>query len=293
MDSKLYIGEVAHRRRSPVGHSFAYKLFMTYLDLDHTDEVFRGRWFWSSKYFNLAWFRRKDYWPGQHNLKNTILEQVNQASGLSPKGKVFLLCNLRYFGFSFNPVAFYFCFDESGSALEAIVAEVHNTPWGERHLYVLPCLSQQTGSPQGLASTAADEFKFESLHCFENDKSFHVSPFLPMDMQYRWRFHFIDSRLNIRIENFRKGSKVFDANLRLRSQPLNTTNMRQVLLSYPLVTLKVFLAIYFEALNLWLKGVPFYSHSKKQSTSERTSRSVETITSKNQKSEGIQNDTSK
>lgn len=268
MDSRLYLGEIAHRRRSPVVHSFSYKLFMTYLDLDHIDEVFRERWFWSSKYFNLAWFRRKDYWPGQPSPKDTILEQVNDASGLSPKGKVFLLSNLRYFGFSFNPVAIYFCFNEDDTALEAIVAEVHNTPWGERHLYILPCVSQQASVTQAQVESVVDEARFEQQYCFENDKCFHVSPFLPMDMKYQWRFQFIDDRLNIRIENFQQESKVFDANLRLRSLPLNKTNMRQTLFQFPLVTLKVFFAIYFQALKLWLKGVPTHAHSKKKPSTQ-------------------------
>jgi DUF1365 family protein len=144
-----------------------------------------------------------------------------------------------------NPVSFYYCFDESGATLETIVAEITNTPWKERHQYVLP-----------VADAAA------RLKRFGFDKDFHVSPFLPMDMQYRWSFNQPEDRLFVHMQNHRNGEQMFDATLALKHQPVSTFRLLCILATFPLMTLKVIAAIHWQALRLWVKRTPVFDHPR-------------------------------
>jgi len=169
---------------------------------------------------------------------------VETQTGHRPGGPVRLLTNLRYLGFVFNPVSFYYCFGADG--LEAIVAEITNTPWGERHAYVLDCRNQGE----------SNQFVF--------GKAFHVSPFLPMNMVYKWVFNAPAERLQVRMDNIGQGKRHFKALLELEARPLET--VRRVLWRYPLMTHKVAAAIYYQAGRLWLKGMPFFTHPQKRRT---------------------------
>lgn len=249
MHSCLYAGRVRHRRFAPKPHDFNYRLFYVYLDLDELDVIFARRWFWSTSRPALAWFRQSDHL--QHSavpLKQAITNVVEQHTGQRPQGPIRLLTQLRYFGYVFNPVSFYYCFDHSGTQLETIVAEVNNTPWGERHLYVLP---------QHRSNTSTSNVRIEL------DKEFHVSPFMPMDIHYNWAFTAPEQQLTVHMENYRHSEKLFDATLALQQQPINGRNCARVLLRYPFMTIKIIGAIYWQALKLLFKGTPVYDHPTK------------------------------
>ena len=136
--SCLYLGRVWHRRSKPRPHAFSYRLYFVYLDLDELPRLFDGRWLWSAQGFNLAWFRRHDHLgPPERPLKLAVADLVEQRLGFRPTGPIRLLTQIRYLGVAMNPVSFYYCFAPGGAQLQAVVAEVHNTPWNERHCYVL------------------------------------------------------------------------------------------------------------------------------------------------------------
>ncbi|MEZ5364268.1 MAG: DUF1365 domain-containing protein [Bryobacterales bacterium] len=193
MNSALYEGSVRHHRLAPVGREFRYRLFQVYLDLSELDTVFRGRWLWSTKRPNLAWFRREDHLGDPRKpLDTAVRDLVEQESGRRPAGPIRLLTHLRYFGYVMNPVSFYYCFDERDEHVDAIVAEIHNTPWGERHCYVLTASANENGAEKRL-------FRFA--------KQFHVSPFMSMNQTYGWRFNKPGEVLAVHMENFERDGR--------------------------------------------------------------------------------------
>jgi len=254
MNSCIYEGQVRHRRFSPRSHQFSYRLYLLYLDLEELPELFDRYWLWSARRPNLAWFRRKDYMGDSSvPLDTTIRKTIHNATGIQPEGPIRLLTQLRYFGYGFNPVSFYYCYDREDKQLQTIVAEVNNTPWGEKHYYVLPA-SQHSGHGRHQR--------------YKRRKEFHVSPFMPMDIDYDWRFSIPAKRLNIHMENYQAGTKLFDATLQLKRTPINSSNLARTLLQYPFISGKIISAIYWQALKLLLKKIPFYSHPVKKEAPE-------------------------
>lgn len=255
MNSAIYEGRVRHRRVQPTGHEFVYRLFMMYLDLSELDSVFEKRWFWSTRHTALARFKREHHLgDASMPLDKAVRELVKTETGNYPKGPIRLLTNLSYFGYCFNPVSFYYCFDSSDQQVETIVAEVNNTPWGERFCYVL--------------HETVNQGKSSHKH-FSPAKKMHVSPFMPMDIDYDWRFSSPAERLTVHMENARKGRKMFDATLDFKRTEIRAGSLARVLLAYPLMTLKVIIAIHWQALRLWLKRVPVYDHPAKNIDIER------------------------
>jgi DUF1365 family protein len=242
--SCIYTGQVRHRRFEPVRNTFRYRVFMMYLDLSELPDIFRGRWFWSVGSPNLATFRRADYLgPSDRTLDESVRTVVETQTGARPSGPIRMLTHLRYVGYCFNPVTFYYCFDEGGVAVETIVAQITNTPWGQRHTYVLP----ETGNT---ARAPRKRFEFE--------KQFHISPFMPMDMHYDWRFSAPGQRLNVHMNLQREGRKVLDATLTLNRREISGSALAATLVGHPPMTWKVVTMIHWQALRLWLKGATFY-----------------------------------
>lgn len=228
---------------------------MAWLDLGELDEVFRGRWFWSARRPALAWFKRADYLgDATVPLDEAVRRHVAGVTGKRPSGPIRMLSHLRTFGHCFNPVTFYYCYAADGTTTETIVAEITNTPWRERHAYVL---SVDPAHDVG------------GNHQFEFGKRFHVSPFMPMRQDYRWCFSAPGERLAVHMENSQGGEHVFDATLTLARREIGTASLAFALLRWPAATLRVLVAIYWQALRLRLKGVPFHAHPRDASPTPR------------------------
>jgi uncharacterized protein len=246
--SAIYEGWVGHRRHHPVEHAFRYPLFMAYLDLAELPWVLDPFPGWSARRPAPARFKREEYLGDPARpLADCVREAVVERGGSEPAGPIRLLTNLRYFGHTFNPVSFYYCFDESGERVESVLAEVTNTPWGETHSYLLG----RAGSEHVIRG--------------EIDKAFHVSPLMDMDHTYDWRSTQPGERVQVHIDSRSAGdgSSDFDATLSLERVELSRASTRRVLTRYPAMTMQVMAKIYWQSLRLWLKGAPYFPHPER------------------------------
>jgi DUF1365 family protein len=258
--SAAYEGWVRHRRFEPVEHEFRYPLFLMYLDLAELPEVLDPYPFFSARRRALARFSREDFMGDPARpLDECAREAVATVTGSRPAGPVRLLTGLRCFGHSFNPVSFYYCFEEGGRRVEAVVADVQNIPWGERHPYVL-ARGERRGTVLG------DEL----------EKTFHVSPLMGMDQTYAFRASEPGDRLVAHIESrpresaqdrdiggltrTRRSPKSFDATLSLRRRAFSRRTLTGLLARYPAMSLQVVAKIYAQSLRLKLKGAKYHPH---------------------------------
>jgi len=247
MQSCIYEGEVRHARYRPKVHSFSMSVFFLYLDLAELDTVFNGQWLWSTKGFNLAYLRRKDHFGDPSvTIDEAVRALVQQKTGKRPAGPVRMLTHLRYLGHNFNPATFYYCYDAAASRVETIVVEVHNTPWGEVHCYVVD-------ERNNIGTLEQKRFRLK--------KDFTVSPFMPMDLEYEWTFTEPGTTVNVHMQDFDKEGRIFEAELSVERLEIAGASLARMLLRYPVVTLKVIAGIYWQAFRLWVKGVPFYGHA--------------------------------
>lgn len=249
MESCVYEGMVRHGRQTP-SNRFRYTLFMMYLDLAELDEVFRGRWLWSTNHFNVACFNRA-YHLGDPSvpLDQSIRDLIEKKLGRRPGGPIRMLTQLRYFGRKFNPVSFYYCFDNEGSRVETIIVEIHNTPWGELFCYVL-------GEKQNEGSEEEKKFRFP--------KAFHISPFMDMDVSYDWQFTEPGDSVHVLMKSFKNGKRIFDAELSMTRREITGRGLSRMLIKYPFMNMKIIAAIYWQALRLSIKGATFYTHPAKR-----------------------------
>lgn len=254
MQSCLYRGWVRHRRHAPIPHAFRYRVFLLYLALDELEQGLLSRPRISPLFSidrpNLISFQRRDYLGDPRvPLDRAVRDLVERRTGRRPEGRIALLTHPRYFGYVMNPVSFYYCYTPAGDAVDTVVAEIENTPWGERHAYVLD-------ESQNLGSARSKRYRF--------GKGFHVSPFMPMEQTYDWRFRAPGERALVHMQSFEQQggapARVFDATMALRRQPLDGRALHAALLRHPFMTGKVIAAIYWQALRLWLGRAPFHEH---------------------------------
>jgi DUF1365 family protein len=241
--SAIYRGTVRHRRFATRRNDFEHGVALAYVDLDELPHLLGGRLV--DQRPGLVRFRRDDYLGDpERPLGDEVRALVKDRSGQRPDGPIRLLTHLRSFGHCFNPVSFYYCFDAAGERLDAIVAEVTNTPWGERHCYVVG--RDATDHPSVLGG--------------QSDKALHVSPFMGMDHRYEWRVAAPAESLSVHIESHRQGSLAFDATLSLRRRELTSRELASATARYPVATARMLALIYLHAVVLKLKGVPVHPH---------------------------------
>jgi DUF1365 family protein len=250
--SALYEGTIRHRRHAVRPTEFTHRLTLAYVDLDELVGLLGGMLVRGRP--GLVRFRRADYLGDPEvPLSDAVRALVAQRTGVTPDGPVGVLTGLRSFGHCFNPVSFYYCHD-GGGRLAALVAEVTNTPWGERHAYVLPVpadvpradVPRAGGPPWALRARAA--------------KQLHVSPFMPLDQVYEIRATSPGPTLSVHIDSRQDGASAFDATLSLRRRPLTRATLAQATARHPAATLRVLTLIYRHALGLWWRGVPLHPH---------------------------------
>ena len=247
MYSCIYEGTIRHRRFRPRPNMFQYRLFFMFLDLAELPDLFDPYPLWSYEGSNFASFRRRDHFGDPAiPLDQALAALVEDRLGRRPEGPIRLLTHLRYFGHCFNPASFYYCYNSADTAVETIVVEIHNTPWRERYCYVLG--AEQNEHP----------ISHWRRHRFAKD--FHVSPFIGMDIHYDWRFRVPADSLQVHMIDYQNGERLFDASLALQRRKITRSALNLMLLRYPLLTGKVMMMIYWQALRLVLKRTPFFAH---------------------------------
>ena len=239
----IYKGTISHTRFHPSKHTFEYKLNMLYIDLDEIPQLFKKNWFWSVDKFNLASFVRSDYFgKPDKSIKESIKKLLFKKLQYRHEGKVYLLTNIRYFGYCFNPVSFYYCEDKRGN-LMAIISHITNTPWNEKYAYVNDCRNTSSSSKH-----------------FEFDKDFHVSPFMPMNMRYKWIFSTPKDFLFVSMDNVKDSDLHFNATLKLTKKAWTPFALNKILFLTIPMSIKTIFLIYWNALLLALKKNKFYPH---------------------------------
>ncbi len=244
--SAIYTGRMIHRRQRPFRHAFSYRMAQPYLDLDELDRVLAMNRWWKRDRRGIAEFRRSDYHaPWLQDLAAAVRATVQARRGHAPRGPIRLLAHARHFGYCFNPVSFYYCFEVDGETLDCILAEITNTPWGERHAYLLDC---------------ADADRNGDWYTWSFDKEFHVSPYIAMQRRYEWRLRVPGERLGVHMHVLDAEQREFDATLDMKRAPIAGNALDHLAWRQPVITLKVIASIYWQALRLRLKGAPVHDH---------------------------------
>ncbi|MEQ1871049.1 MAG: DUF1365 domain-containing protein [Vicinamibacterales bacterium] len=256
--SGLYVGTVRHRRRLPVAHAFTYPLFMVLLDIERVPQLMRVSKLMSYNRWNWASFDTRDHLRERTGSLRERLVADAAAHGIElPAGPIFLLTHLRYLGYGFNPVSFFYCFDGS-ERLCYVLAEVSNRVGGVHNYWLR-------------AESASPTFRSAAV------KSLYVSPFMPADLDYTFAFTSPEARLVAHIEARQAGTVCFDATLSLERRPWNATEIRRALVRHPAMTVRVVAAIHWQALTLWWRGVPLVRRLTRDGVGERSAWEAERV----------------
>ena|SRR5579863_1521268 len=247
MESALYLGRLRHRRFAPREHAFEYPVHMAFLDIDRLPELMSGSLFSSYNRWNWTGYDERDHFGDPAKPLRKRLEEDALRQGVAlPDGQIFVLTHLRYLGYVFNPVSFFYCYDREGR-LELMIGEVNNT-FGETHNYWLTSTNEQANA---------------SAKRYRTAKRMHVSPFQAMELEYDWIFTLPGERLVAHMNTLKDGRANFDATLQLERRPWDAKHLVRALAAYPFITLRVIAGIHWEALRLWAKGVPVHTHPAK------------------------------
>jgi len=247
MHSCLYRGYVRHRRGTPE-HQFRYSTSWAYFDLLELDQVISSCWLLSKRRFAPISFRRSDHFgDSSQSLIELVREKLFRETQLTFDGPIRLLTQFSHFGIYFSPLNVFYCFD-SNQTLQAMIAEVTNTPWNQKHTYVLWDANRVAGSTSR----------------YSHAKAFHVSPFMGMEAEYHWRIPAPTDVLNLSIGSVRDGERIFHADLNLRRFPMTDRQLFRNVCRYPVATLQILGAIYAQAFRLWMKKCQFYPHPQLQ-----------------------------
>ncbi|MFQ3338719.1 MAG: DUF1365 family protein [Colwellia sp.] len=261
--SHIYLGNVIHRRFSPKKHSFDYRLFMLALDLSDVEKsegslgVFGFSWYRPLRFVakdylkeNLKEKSKNNLASDPSSLTGRIRDKVQVLAGHADIKRIVMLVQVRCFGIYFSPANFYFCYDHNDQCTQ-MLAEVSNTPWNERHYYLIDLLNEQLDKT--------------------SKKMFQVSPFMDLAMTYYWQVTppcSNNDKLLVKIENKvideqnGKMNKLFDASLVMKRKPFTKTSLLRIWCQLPVMTVKVVLSIYWQALKLFVKRVPFIGYQK-------------------------------
>ncbi len=257
MHSCLYRGYVSHRRGEPE-HQFRYSTSWAYFDLSEVEDLAQDCFLLSRRRFAPLSFRREDHFgDADVTLEECVRDRLRRETNLELTGPIRLLTQFRHFGLFFSPINVFYCFD-ADQKLQAMIAEVTNTPWNEKHTYVLWEGNRVHGSHTR----------------YSHPKDFHVSPFMGMEAEYRWKISEPTDVLNLSIGSIQDGKRKFHADLTMRRVPLNDRQLLRNVFRYPVATLQILGAIYAQAFRLWMKKCQFYQHPRTRTEATQESHSI-------------------
>lgn len=230
--AKIFTAKTMHKRFAPKENKFVYGIYYLAIPLSKLAKL---KLLWP-----LISFRSKDHGNRDGSDLRGWIDEILQKYDVKDVDEVVLIAMPRIFGYTFNPVSFWMCLDASGS-LKAVLAEVNNT-FGETHSYL--CVKEEG------ASITADDI-------FSDEKLFHVSPFLPREGGYQFRFDYRDEKLGIWIDYFIDGKKMLATNLIGSFSPLTKPNLLKNFFRFPMLTFKVIALIHYQAFKIILKGIRY------------------------------------